>query len=334
MKRIFFLPLLTFILFSCSGEETPEIPPNNEQQQEEKEDPAENPDTEQGDNIFNKGIVLASQVEVNDFGANKYTRIMGGLQILDGDADFITDLTPLNTIRDVDKILAIANNENLITLNGLEGLKTVGGIQIIENDKLENIDALVNIEIVSPDDGSNLLVPLNIIRNENLLSLEGLKNSNLIDVVVAITLNPKITSLKGLENLIESSSVFIEDNENLISLLGIENLVSIDGDLSISRNASLKSLNLNALQNIERFLYIEDNNQLTTLNGLEGILEIKGDFGFENQGHAIVRNQNLRNFCAIQNTIKNSDTTKVRIRIFSNAFNPTIQEIEEGNCTE
>ena len=57
----------------------------------------------------------------------------------------ITDLTPLQAIREIDTVLGIRRNDSLTRLEGLSGLVVVGHLEIEENPILENLDGLSSL---------------------------------------------------------------------------------------------------------------------------------------------------------------------------------------------
>lgn len=101
------------------------------------------------------------------------------------------------------------------------------------------------------------------------------------------------------------------------------------GNITIVDNVtSLASLT--TLRNVEGDILIQDTN-LTTLNGLENLISITGDLSIvsnSNQGQPI---QNINDFCALQNLFSNGNFTTVDIS--GNGFNPTVQDIIDGNCS-
>lgn len=101
------------------------------------------------------------------------------------------------------------------------------------------------------------------------------------------------------------------------------------GNITIVDNVtSLASLT--TLRNVEGDILIQDTN-LTTLNGLENLISITGDLSIvsnSNQGQPI---QNINDFCALQNLFSNGNFTTVDIS--GNSFNPTVQDIIDGNCS-
>lgn len=63
----------------------------------------------------------------------------------------ITDLLPLSNLRKVPRHLAIRNNQNLTSYNGLENLVYVGFAELIGNPNVTDISALRNIKTILKD---------------------------------------------------------------------------------------------------------------------------------------------------------------------------------------
>lgn len=101
------------------------------------------------------------------------------------------------------------------------------------------------------------------------------------------------------------------------------------GDIMILDNVTSLAP-LTTLRNVEGDILIQDTS-LETLNGLENLISITGDLSIisnSNQGQPI---QNITDFCALQNLFSNGNFNTVDIS--GNVFNPTVQDIINGNCT-
>ncbi len=173
------------------------------------------------ENIFEGNILLLTQEEVNNFGANQYTQITGILRVgtVATPNSSIIDLSPLSTIQRVNDLNIIAN-ESLENLTGLENLTFVlGWIRIGLNTNLESITSLSSIN-------NELNREIFIWQNPNLLSLQGLNNIPNIRNL-NIEFNPLLTDLNALSDLfsIEDSRLVVRFNDNLSDLCGIQNAV-------------------------------------------------------------------------------------------------------------
>lgn len=147
-------------------------------------------------------------------------------------------------------------------------------------------------------------------------------NKELITSEIATTSSTPLVRPPGTftENL-----VFGNQSElNEFTLPGEAALVVIEGDLIIESDGSDNIYDISVLENlqtIEGNLIIRNNPILSNLEAL-GSLEIiiGGEVTLQN-------NRNLVNFCGLQNV-----TSSVNATIDSNGFNPTFQEILDGDC--
>ncbi|MCZ4320200.1 hypothetical protein O4H26_14500 [Aequorivita viscosa] len=345
------------------------------------------------ENVYEGDVILKTQEEVNDFGANQYTQINGLLLIghpeENGTTDII-DLSPLHSIKIVNNSLqiknntiltstvglnvnfilgqiAILNNPSLESIKGFESINSTLGIFLSNNQVLTDVSGLsqithieLNFSIIScpslPDIdwlqnlseiGNGIkLIGLNSIRNINALSnlrnftdaygsiyianntslenLDGLQNFSDDITFLDIIGNTVLQNIQGLENISVFQELKIKNNESLQSLNGLGAITAVNNRIEIRNNNSL--IDLQGLNNLERasnsFL-IQDNESLTSLNGLDGI-----------QSFTLIRCYNntvLSDFCALRSAlILNSN---FGFSAENNAYNPTKQDIIDGNCS-
>lgn len=199
MKKLLRLTFLVLILLSCSNDDE-----TNGNSYPEK--------------IFEGSVNLNTQIEVDEFGAENYTKITGSLHIQgEFNSQKITDLSPLQSLKFVGSRLFIGYNSDLQNLNGLNSLETIG-------EKMY------------------------IIGNSSLNNLSGLSNLSQIGDEVHISSNYSLLNLQGLSSFSSLTTLYVTNNENLVTLNGIENLSNIDNWLKIYENANLE--NFCALQNV------------------------------------------------------------------------------------
>ena len=217
----------------------------------------------------------------------------------------LSNLTGLNSLKNIVVQLSIENNYNLTTLDGLNSLKSINGISIINNRLLLNLNGLYSLSSVHNN--------FSIINNLSLISIGALTSLVTVNNSLEISGNPKLSNLTGLNNLktvdwlgiINDSSLVnlsglnslknirvlhINGNENLINLHGIDSIVNLESlnvqnnpliinlegfnsiksvsRISISYNASLKNLSgLNNVSSVSVF-YVDDNNSLISIDGV------------------------------------------------------------------
>jgi hypothetical protein len=312
--------------------------------------------------VFNGNVILATQQQVNEFGAAGFTTINGDLTIggpnFTGNMGDIIDLTPLNTLQVIEGNFRISNNSNLVNLDGLDNLNSVETLSLGSNASLENVNGLNSL--------ANDLWSIYISDNPALNSLTGLSNAIDITEWLWITNNENLTSLPNLstaanlrllriyqssfsnlsflQNVTELPHTELYGLPNLTSLEGMEDFESFDV-LRISDCDGLTDLNgLNSLTSVG-ILVIAGNENLLSLDGLENVISAPGI----NIGNDIdidvsfpAGNPNLNDFCALQNLFINGtyDTSfypdfplEGGYVVFENAYNPTIEDIQNGDCS-
>ena len=332
---------------------------------------------------------------------------------LDGESTDITDLTPLINLKSVPQELAIINNDNLKSLDGLQNIESCYSLEIHGNDSLSSLESLEKMTLWADRSYGKSYGNLSIESNNSLESIKALENIPAVNNLT-ISGNPKLTSLKGLHNInvinrnlridgefatlgfgnlgriggglyiigtqildlsdfnkISSlEGLTIKDNTILKSLEGLENIITygpieiasndmlqnLDGlspfsvvkGLKITGNNSLTSLeNLENLTAIDNILRVSNNKSLTTLNGLQNVKVVRYE-----PWHTwltfpefvdIEGNDKLIDFCAIQDLITVLDSLDSNrggwqpvyyCYVSNNGFNPTAQEIVDGNCKQ
>jgi hypothetical protein len=177
---------------------------------------------------YTGSITLASQAEVDAFGANNYTGITGTLTVQGAD---IIDLSSLNTISILGSNLIIKENNILTSLNGLQQLVSVGGgLNIVRNNALTDLSGLQNIPRLNYFD---------ITGNTLLATIDGISTIS-VDGDMTINSNQMLSNLNGLPILNSTLSYLqISGNAGLTSLDGLENLSSLNGILKITSNENL-----------------------------------------------------------------------------------------------
>lgn len=284
------------------------------------------------ENVYLGDVVLTSQEEVNDFGANNFTEITGTLEInqynLVGN---ITDLSPLQGIQKVGDRLRVITN-NITSLHGLEDLQWVNAIHIEDNPYLEDISALEQITevplfvlvgsnpliqsydglhnitsigtelylsdavIENLDDFSNLSYlgkGFYLSDSPNLVNISALAQIQNELEVIQITSCPLLTSLDGLHNI----------GPNLTGLLYLHNNQSISDLSALSALNSVSNLTISNLPNLE------------SLNGLQNVTTMTGKID-------ITDNDMLSDISALNNV------TSFDLALLGIADNPLLQSLE------
>ena len=312
--------------------------------------------------IFNGNLILSTQQEVNDFGAFGITSINGSLTIgNENNYTDIVDLSPLTTITYIADDLTIAGNENLTSLQDLGNISNVEGHELlIKNNpsitSLAGFSNLTNVTtlIIDGNDGLTSLTgfsnsfsigqDLRVFNNDNLTSLHGIENFGWnSEKSLNISNNDALISLLGIESITTLRSFSIRYNDALASLAQLENLTTVL-DIIIDDNDSL--INLQGLEQLTqaRGLIVANNDALQSLDGIEnltinaslftliniGVIQWEGDCG----GHTNGPNPNLTDLCALSNALTTYDWINNCAVIENNAYNPTPQDILDGNCSQ
>ncbi|WP_299683070.1 hypothetical protein [uncultured Dokdonia sp.] len=291
--------------------------------------------------VFEGDVFVSTQEEINAFGALGYTEITGNLVIFGG-----TSLEPFEDLTTIGGIFQLGGTQ-LTNLNGLENLTSLpGSIQIEFNNQLISIEALSNVTSVG-----NIFISY----NANLESYNGLENAQIQEGGrLALTANLLIEEASVLSNIIPqhleslslvgcSSSFCTPQPLNDLSFLS--NLNSV-GNLNIQKyqGASLEGLHniitadnvflqldnlftsldgLSGLQTVNEVLAISYNPTITDLSGLENIADVNSLW--------INNNEVLTDFCAVEDLIINGLVEDLVIN--DNAYNPTVQNFLDGNCS-
>lgn len=268
------------------------------------------------DNLINHGSIGGNYIVKN----NKYNPTLDDLRngncskgnqenIYEGDAylntyqeyqEFIS-----HKYTEVTGFLHIHNIPQLTNLQGLESINSLGGTLFINsNYNLQSLDGLESLTSVGWD--------LNIYSNENIQSLQGLESLTYVGGYLNIDTNNNLQSLDGLGNLNSVGDYLkIYDNENLQNIKDLESLNSVGG-----------------------ILWIGNNNNLQSLDGLNNLSMIGSDLsiGLDREGNSSP-NSNLTNYCSLTRLI-NSEGLKGDYNVANNKYNPTLEDIKAGRCSE
>ncbi len=203
---------------------------------------------------------------------------IGGELVIKGNP-ILNDLTGLSNLFSIGGNAYIGEyyagvNQALTSLEGLEGLTSVGGWLLIQyNDALTSLSGLVNLTSIEGI--------LKIYKNPALTTLTGL--DNIISIGgIAIHLNTSLTSIAALNNITSMVySLSIQFNDSLTTLTGLDNVIHA-GEMYISHNTSLNSIAaLNNITSVAQNLSIKDNDSLTTLTGLDNLNSVGGSLAIE-----------------------------------------------------
>ncbi len=158
---------------------------------------------------------------------------------------------------------------------------------------------------------------------ENLLNLEGLNNLTKIRQNLKVMRNTAIQSMEGLGFLVSIPNIRIDTNPNLEDFTGLDNLTNSE-QIIVLDNGITSAKGLGSLIKVKTIGFYGNHN-LLTLDGAESLGAIDSSATFED-------NKALRDYCAISQAI--GSYLPSTLSISQNAYNPTRQDIIDGNCSD
>ncbi len=192
-------------------------------------------------------ITLSTQQEINDFFINH------------PGCDTITTLK-------------IKGND-IVSLQGLDGITYVNSLLITSNPLLQNLHGLESLQHIELD--------CSISNNATLLSTGGLQNAKGIKGWLTVDNNPMLTDLSGLAGMESAELVSISDNDQLVTMVGMENFkqaipAGSSNLFTIERNPLL--VNMQGLNGLEGgfYLQIDHNDGLLSMDGFDHLVYSKG----------------------------------------------------------
>ena len=210
---------------------------------------------------------------------------------------------------------------------GLERYTEITGYLIIgglDAEDITNLEPLLGLNYI----GNYLVISF----NNQLSKLDGLDSLIHIKTWAQLYDNTTLNNINGLRNLekvgdpmfLNSGSISIIFNPELQNLDGLLNLTEVSGYVHISNNTSL--LNIDGLANLERieYLLIINNDNISHINGLRNTLSIAKEI-------IITQNDGLNDFCGLETLFSNIDYEGI-YQVELNEYNPTVQDIIDGNC--
>ncbi len=295
-------------------------------------------------NIFTSDVTFLTQQEVDDFGANNYTKIVGNIDVgVDSDTP-VTSVQNLNALENITIIvgdLRMYQNKTLVNLTGLNNLTSVTNFVLYHNTALTNLDALSNLTTINGN--------LYISENDELQNLDGLSNLTTLGGF-NIENSSKVNNLNFLSNITSlTGDLRITGTDALTNYNGLSNITSIGGDLNLQSNnftnidmfsnlttvgRTINFYGNNSLENFDGFssltsigkdLWISDNLALTNVDGLSNLTAVGDRLHFKG-------NTSLTSFCGLSTLIIDNNFSN-SYSITDNAYNPMQQDIIDGNCS-
>ena len=287
-------------------------------------------------NVFQGDLVISTQAEIDNFGANDYSKINGNLTINAFSENL--NLENLTGLSEITGDLIIQSSISFTTnLNGLNCLKEVGGILVVA--RVGDLGPLSSLERVG----------LSLILDQcNTSSFQAFDNLEYIGSGLSFINSSSTTNLSGFSNVtFLGNAVTISNNQSLSNINILENVNSdLNGTITIINNAN--SLNINGFNNITyaNQLYIGNDNSNGTINveGFSSLLEanelfITGSNNFEglNSINKInIKLEVIPSTGAEQRTIQGlSNVTSIGLESDPNAFTTLrIRGVENFNALD
>ena len=187
-------------------------------------------------------------------------------------------------------------NNSIVDLTPLNTLTTIGAnLFIRKNNLLENLEGFNNLTSIG--------ISLHVFSNDLLINFNGLNNLSSIGEGIYVEYNPSLLNIDSLSNITSIYSIEIDQNSLIENINGLNNITSNVLSIVVLFNPEL--INVDGLSNIvsvTEILWIHHNEILTDLCGIEPLI-----VGGGLEGNYIVS---------------------------SNAYNPTQQDIIDGNCSQ
>ncbi len=280
-----------------------------------------------GDNLFLNNCWLLKNID-----ALKKIRTINKLVIID--ADIITSLDGLLGLREIRGDIFFESNGGLKNIDGLENVTSVGGDIIFESSGFDNIDGLQNVITI----GGSLFSP-----DGRFDNIDGLKS--LESITGTLDLFGSFNTVDALRNLKTVGGDMYLRSNSLSNIDGLENLNSVDNRLFISglfsdvdALSNLQSVGQDIFLNSSNLNNIDGLNHFTSLNGRISIIQsmLVNLDALENLTAVgsieLTDNGELVDFCGLRPLMDAGFSGTYLVN--NNAFNPTQQDIIDGNCNQ
>ncbi len=99
------------------------------------------------EDVFYGNVTLTTQKEINEFGSNNYRKIVGDLIIEDNPS--VHDIIFIDTLKSIEILtgkLIIQNMYNWLDIPEFSNLKSVGGLEILNNEGLLDVNSFSSLQ--------------------------------------------------------------------------------------------------------------------------------------------------------------------------------------------
>ena len=174
---------------------------------------------------------------------------------------------------------------------------------------------------------NKLLSYINIVNNPEITTLDAFSNmtNGINDVNVELTNNDKLVDIDGLSQL-DLFSVYIREHEILSNL----NLINSSDSNSLGQLYILNNPSLNDFSPLSNITLVKGSLTIgySNLTNLDDLSNLNRTFGDVN----IWYNSSLSDLCGLQNIVQGDNIDGI-YNVHDNAYNPTFQNINDGNCS-
>ncbi|RIV69885.1 hypothetical protein [Flagellimonas aequoris] len=282
----------------------------------------------------------------------------------------ITVLNNLNVLESVQNDLRLTANSQLSSIQGFSSLTSVEGIYIQSNALLESIsgfDGIISLEGDLFIKANSSLYDITAfpyltgvsgsvdLSANKMTNLQFMSSVTAIEGGLYINYSETLLFLTGLENLTEIGGALILESVPLININVFDSLITLGG-LTINNNQYLQNIefpvltevkgNVSIMNNLDQFfnldttwnidtiggnLIIYQNNPsmanfgLLNLNAFQNLASVNGNI-------EITNNVNLSDYCSLQSLVVDGGLIG-NFTAVGNDYNPTAQNIIDGNCS-
>ena len=264
----------------------------------------------------------------------------------------LESLIGLEFLEEVGEGVLIHDNKNLKELNSFEKLKTIGGGLVVERNKsLLTLNGFNSLQsrgesVYIAENGINGIIGFNQLTTINGSELIIAGNDNLL-MIDAFNVLDRFE----YESEYDLFKILIFSNKELVVFKGLSALDTLQGEISLSSNNKLKKIeafpNLKVIEGIGGRFSIRNCELLEDFSFLSNLVKVNNLWLSENAslanldflnkdlkvGSFDIRNNPIMNdFCRI-NVLKDSVRSFNRLIIWSNLYNPSDNDIQNGNCS-
>jgi len=276
-------------------------------------------------------IILTNQGQVNDF--NCGTTVAGNLTIWDNGEVPITNLNPIffSGLTTVEGTLTILLCPDLVNLEGLDEITSVGGLTILGNGITEISDAFP----FKLQSAGEIIIAANYNLETMIAQFPDLNSATSIK----IGLNPVLEGVAEFYNIGSLDTILVNDNPSLTIVGGFSSL-GVCPYIGFNENALLETIptfntlntvstfeltnsaveNLNDIGNITSIneINIADNSQLQSINAFSSLQSLNGN---TTPPFSIIGNTNLTDVTGFQNVtfINNPAASPNSIELINNS---------------